>query len=162
MVKGKKYIYIIIILVLIITNVCLAISFYNKNNQEIIEEIKYVPTNKEYNSKEKYYKKIDYKKFNKLSKDNKVHAIAIINNNSNTSTKYKELINKVAYYNRIKIYLLDTSSLNKKDLISYNEIDERLSKQEDNYIIIIKNKKILAITTFELDKINEIIKEMGD
>ena len=158
----SKYFFIIIILILIITNICLAISYYHKDIIQSVEEIKYLYIENEYNKKEKYYEKIDYKKLNKLLKDNKVHTIAIINNNSNTAIKYKELINKTAYYNRIKICLIDTSSLTKKELISFYEIDERLAKQNDNYIITIKNRKILSITTFELDKINEIIKEMGD
>ena len=160
--RQSKYIYIGIIFILIITNLCLAISYYHKDNQEIIEEIKYVPTKNEYNKKEKYYDKVDYKKLKKILKDNKVHTIAVMDNNSSTAPKYKELINKMAYYNRIKICLVDTSSLNKKELISFYEIDERLSKQEENYIITVKNSKILSLTTFELDKINEIIKEMGD
>lgn len=160
--KQTKYVYIGIILILIITNMCLAISYYHRDIQETIQEIKYIPTKEEYNNKEKYYEKIDYKRLNKILKDNKVHTIAVVNNNSSTALKYRELINKTAYYNRIKICLIDTNSLSKKELISFYEIDERLSKQDDNYIITIKNNKILSITTFELDKINEIIKEMGD
>ena len=70
---------------------------------------------------------------------------------------YLEYVNKST-----KIYLLELSKLTNKDEISFFELDNRLKKLESNYIISIKNKKIISITTFDNANINFIIEGLGE
>ena len=85
-----------------------------------------------------------------------------MDNSSNTYNKFIEMINKLSYYKSTKIYLLELSKLSKKDEISFLEIDNHLKELETNYIITIKNKQIISITTFDNDNINFIIEGLGE
>ena len=98
----------------------------------------------------------------KLLKKEELITVAIVDNSSNTYNKFIEMINKLSYYKSTKIYLLELSKLSKKDELSFLEIDNRLKKLETNYIITIKNKQIISITTFDNDNINFIIEGLGE
>ena len=73
------------------------------------------------------------------------------------SNSFKELINKTSYYKDITINLLELSKLSKKNEIAFYEIDERFSKLESDYIIVVKDKKILTLIDFESADLNTLL-----
>lgn len=158
----KKYLPLIIIILLVMTNIYFI--FFDKKEtitQEPEEIVFYQKcTNMNYKENKKYYKEINYKKFKSFYKKNEIYTIAIIDNTSNTYKSYLSLINHMAYYKSTNIFVLDISKLSKKDNIAFYEIDDRLSKIKGNYIITIKKKKIISITEFEPSQIGSLIKEM--
>ena len=122
----------------------------------------YKETKKDYNKENKYYANIKYKKFEELWKSNKISTIAIVDNSTTTYNKFIEMINKLAYYKNTKIYLLETSKLSKKEEIKFFDLNKKFSELETNYIITISNKKIVSVTTFNNEKLNEIIEGIGE
>ena len=72
-------------------------------------------------------------------------TIAVVDNTSNTYDKFIEFINKTSYYNDLNINLLITSKLSKKNLVDFYELDDRFADLESNYIIVVKNNKVLAL-----------------
>jgi 3-dehydroquinate dehydratase len=72
------------------------------------------------------------------------------------------MINKMAYYHNIKMYVLEINKLSRKNEIAFYDLDERLPKLESNYILTISKNKIISITTFDNEKINLIVKEMSE
>ena len=103
---------------------------------------------------------ISYSQYNKLLKNKEVFTLAVIDNSSNTYDKFLELINKLAFFKNTKIYLLETSKLSKKNIVSFYNLDERLSSLESNYIISIFNKKVVSITEFNNEDLINLIKGM--
>lgn len=160
--KSIIILFLCIIVALIISNIYF-IHIYNKEkNNEIVDEVLFKETKDEFDSSKKYYATISYKKFKILYKSKDVATVAILDNTTNTHDMFIKMINKIAYYKNTKIYLLQINKLSKKDTISFYELDDRLSKLETNYIISINDKKILSITTFDNEKINEIVEGIGD
>lgn len=156
-------VFLVLIIILLSTNIFLLYRYLNVDKEiKVTQEVLYTETNKEYNSKDKYYTSIKYKKFNTLLKDDQISTIAIVDNSSNTYNKFIEMINRIAYYKSTKIYLLEISSLSKKNEIKFYETDERLSSLESNYIITVSDNKIISITTFENSEINSIIEGIGE
>lgn len=164
MIKKHKEIFLaIVIITLIVSNIYLIYKYNTIEKEEIItQEILFTKVDGKYNQKKKYYATINYKKFKKLLKSNKVSTIAILDNSSNTYVKFIEMINKISFYKSTKIYLLETSKLSSKNEISFFEIDERLKDLETNYIITINKGKIISITTFDNEQINTIIEGIGE
>lgn len=164
--KNNHYINLIFlctILILSTTNVLLLYKYLNVDKKiKVTQEVLFKETNKDFNNDNKYYASIKYKKFNELLKDDKVSTIAIVDNSSKTYNKFIEMINKLSYYKNTKIYLLEISSLSKKNEIKFYETDERLNKLESNYIITVSNNHIISITTFENSDINLIIEGIGE
>lgn len=164
--KNNHYINLIFlctILILSTTNVLLLYKYLNVDKGiKVTQEVLFKETNKDFNNENKYYASIKYKKFNELLKDDKVSTIAIVNNSSKTYNKFIEMINKLSYYKNTKIYLLEISSLSKKNEIKFYETDERLNELESNYIITVSNNHIISITTFENSDINLIIEGIGE
>lgn len=164
--KNNHYVNLIFlctILILSTTNVLLLYKYLNVDKGiKVTQEVFFKETNKEFNNENKYYASIKYKKFNELLKDDKVSTIAIVNNSSKTYNKFIEMINKLSYYKNTKIYLLEISSLSKKNEIKFYETDERLNELESNYIITVSNNHIISITTFENSDINLIIEGIGE
>lgn len=164
--KNNHYINLIFlctILILSTTNVLILYKYLNVDKEiKVTQEVLFKETNKEYNEKDKYYASIKYKKFNTLLKDDEISTIAIVDNSSNTYKKFIEMINKISYYKNTKIYLLEISSLSKKNEIKFYETDERLNDLESNYIITVSNNHIISITTFENSDINLIIEGIGE
>lgn len=164
--KNNHYINLIFlctILILSTTNVLLLYKYLNVDKEiKVTQEVFFKETNKEFNNENKYYASIKYKKFNELLKDDKVSTIAIVDNSSKTYNKFIEMINKLSYYKNTKIYLLEISSLSKKNEIKFYETDERLNELESNYIITVSNNHIISITTFENSDINLIIEGIGE
>lgn len=164
--KNNHYINLIFlctILILSTTNVLLLYKYLNVDKEiKVTQEVLFKETNKDFNNDNKYYASIKYKKFNELLKDNKVSTIAIVDNSSKTYNKFIEMINKLSYYKNTKIYLLEISSLSKKNEIKFYETDERLNELESNYIITVSNNHIISITTFENSDINLIIEGIGE
>lgn len=165
-IKNNHYINLIFlctILILSTTNVLLLYKYLNVDKEiKVTQEVFFKETNKEFNNENKYYASIKYKKFNELLKDDKVSTIAIVDNSSKTYNKFIEMINKLSYYKNTKIYLLEISSLSKKNEIKFYETDERLNELESNYIITVSNNHIISITTFENSDINLIIEGIGE
>jgi len=161
---NKPYaIFIIIIIILVISNVYFIHSYSLVNKDEIVtEEVLFTETKDAFDTNKKYYATIGYKKFKKLYKSDKVTTIAIVDNTTNTHDKFIEMINKTAYYKNTKIYLMEISKLSKKNTVAFYELDDRLSSLETNYIIVVSNNKILSVTTFDSDKLNKIIEGLGD
>lgn len=168
MVKKKtnhysNIIFLVVITILLTTNILLLYKYFNVDKEiTITQEVLYKETNKEYNNEKKYYASIKYKEFNTLLKDNKISTIAIVDNSSKTYKKFIEMINKISYYKNTKIYLLEISSLSKKNEIKFYETDERFSTLESNYIITVSNNQVISITTFENSNINLIIEGIGE
>lgn len=164
--KNNHYINLIFlctILILSTTNILLLYKYLNVDKEiKVTQEVLFKETNKDFNNDNKYYASIKYKKFNELLKDDKVSTIAIVDNSSKTYNKFIEMINKLSYYKNTKIYLLEISSLSKKNEIKFYETDERLNELESNYIITVSNNHIISITTFENSDINLIIEGIGE
>lgn len=163
--KSNKITIVLIALTIIffISNIFLLYKLNSKpDSKKVIEEVLYKETQKKYDNNKKYYTNINYKKLKKLFKKDDLITIAIIDNSSNTYNNFIEMINKISYYKSTKIYLLELSKLSNKDEISFFELDNRLKKLESNYIISIKNKKIISITTFDNANINFIIEGLGE
>ena len=158
--KSNKITIVLITLTIIffISNIFLLYKLNSKpDSKKVIEEVLYKETQKKYDNNKKYYTNINYKKLKKLFKKDDLITIAIIDNSSNTYNNFIEMINKISYYKSTKIYLLELSKLSNKDEISFFELDNRLKELESNYIISIKNKKIISITTFDNANINFIL-----
>lgn len=154
---------IIIIATLIISNICLILSYRNLNKKDLsFEQVLFTKTSEDFDSNNKYYANIKYKKFNSLWKSNKISTIAIVDNSSTTYNKFIQMINKIAYYKNTKIYLLETSKLSKKDLVKFYDKDKRLSELESNYIITINKGKIITITTFDNNELNKVLEGLGE
>ena len=148
---------IIILLILVVSNV----YFINKlSNQP--EEYVYEKVEGSYDKNKEYYKRIKYSKFKKYLKSDKERVIAVLDNSSNTYNKFLEVINKIAYYRRINIYLLETSKLSNKDVIAFYNIDERFKELNSNYIMVVRNNKILSITTFNNEYLNKFEEGIGE
>jgi hypothetical protein len=157
----NKILFIIIILLTII-NIIFVNKYFELSKEEVKEVIEFVPTNENYAKEKKYYAKINYKTFKKTIKTNEVKTIAIVDNKSNTSVMFMEMINRMAYYHNTKIYVLELNKLKRKDEIAFYDLDERLSKLDSNYLITVSSGKIISITTFDQEKINLIVKEMSE
>lgn len=158
----KNKLIIIFLIVSIILNFALIyFHFINKNCVEV-QEVLFTETKKDFNSEKKYYATIDYNKFKKLFKSEKLSTIAVLDNSSNTHDKFIELINSISYYKSTKIYLLETSKLSKKNEVSFFEIDERFKELETNYIITVSKGKVVSVTTFENTKLNVLIERIGE
>ena len=153
---------LLIVIVLTITNVVFVNKYFELFTEDKKEIIEFVPTENEYSADKKYYATINYKTFKKLIKTADVTTIAIVDNKSNTSQMFNEMINKMAYYHNTKIYVLELNKLKRKDEIAFYDLDERLSKLEYNYLISVSNSKIISVTTFNQEKINLIVKEMSE
>ena len=152
---------ITIIIILSISNI-IWLNKYKELDKEELEVIKYCPKeDSEYNETKKYYNEINYKTLKKLLKTKSTIVLGVVDKNTSTSNKFRELINRYSYKNNKNLYLLDTSKLSKKNLISFYDLDDRLSILESNYIVIIKNKKIISITSFDTENINDIIESIG-
>ena len=156
---------LVIIFILITTNIISII----KNNQllnadsPVIIENNCQDYNEEFQENKKYYKEIDYKQLKDLFKKKSIQYIAIVDNSSPTSNKFLEIVNKMSYKYKTKIYVLELSKLNKKNTISFYEIDKRFNKMETNYIITVKKNKILSINDFDNDKLNLYLESLwGD
>lgn len=161
--KKSNIIFIIIIVLLIISNIYFINRYKNVNKEEkIIEEVLFVETKDEYNPEKKYYATLKYSNFKKLYKSKNITTIAVIDNSSKTYNKFKELVNKTAYYKSTKIYLFEPSKLSRKNEIAFYNLDERLSNLESNYIITVCSNKIISITTFDNTELNKIIEGLGE
>ncbi len=161
--KNYNIFLIVIIIILSITNIIL-LYHHNKDLKEepIVEEVLFKATEDKFNPKNKYYATIQYSKFKTLYRGKNVSTIAIIDNSSNTYNKFKEMINKTAYYKNTKIYLLELSKLSRKNEIAFYNLDQRLAKLETNYIITVSKNKILSITTFDNSELSKIIEGLGE
>lgn len=158
--KKNNVFSLLVILLLLVNCYFLTKILYKKPIEEtstclITKEKK---LSKSYNKNEKYYNAIKYKDLNKLLKNDDLSSIAILDGNSNTSEKFTEYINKIAFYRKENINLLNISKLSSKDLVSFYEIDERLSTLQSNYIIVIKSGKIVMLIDIDNSELNNILK----
>lgn len=154
---------IIILLILVVSNVYFINKLSNQQDEGYItEEYVYEKIEGSYDKNKEYYKRIKYSKFKKYLKSDKERVIAVLDNSSNTYNKFLEVINKIAYYRRINIYLLETSKLSNKDVIAFYNIDERFKELNSNYIMVVRNNKILSITTFNNEYLNKFEEGIGE
>lgn len=154
---------IIVILILLIVNIYL----FNETAQDkdkvmVTEEFVYEKVEGDFDKDKTYYKRISYSKFKKYFKSDKLRIVAIIDNSSNTYNKFLEVINKIAYYRRTNIYLLETSKLSNKNEAEFYNIDDRFKDLESNYIITIRNNKVLSLTTFDNEYLNKLEEGLGE
>ena len=158
----RQIIIIVVIILLILSNAFFAYKYFSNKSEDIINDnFDYNKnSNKDYNKNEKYYKEINYKQFKKLNKQNELITIAIIDNSSNTYDKFLELVNKLSYYNNYNIYVLEISKLSKKNEISFYEIDERFNELESDYLITMKEGKLLSITEFDKSELKSLVEGM--
>ena len=153
----KKKLTIILLIISIIINIYLI----NKDKKKIYkEEINIIEKTKEesevYNKNKKYYTKLNYKKFIKLYKDNNIHIIAITNNLNNSKNKFIDYINKCNYYDNKTTFLLIPDELSKKNQAKYYNLNESFN-YKGNYIIKVKNSKILSVTYIEDKYLDELL-----
>ncbi len=154
---------IAIIVILLISNIITLVNYISLSKEEPKpQEVLYTKTEDKYNFKEKYYTTIKYSDFKKKYKSTKVTTIAVLNNTSNTTDRFLEMINKISFYKSTKISLLELGKLSKKNEASFYELDERLKKIENNYIITVSNGKIISITTFDNTELLTIIEGIGE
>ena len=159
----EKITLIIIIIILVISNIYFIYKSYQTSKQSIInEENIYEKIDDKYDKNKKYYKTINYKTFKHYFEGSDLKTIAVIDNSSNTYEKFLETINKISFYKRTNIYLLETSKLSKKNEISFYEIDERLSTLKSDYLITVKEEKILSLTSFDNINLNLIEEGIGE
>ena len=154
---------IIVILILLIVNIYL----FNETAQDkdkvmVTEEFVYEKVEGDFDKDKTYYKRISYSKFKKYFKSDKLRIVAIIDNSSNTYNKFLEVINKIAYYRRTNIYLLETSKLSNKNEAEFYNIDDRFKDLESNYIITIRNNNVLSLTTFDNEYLNKLEEGLGE
>ena len=154
---------IIVILILVMSN----IYFFNEtmqNKGEVIvtEEYVYEKVEGNFDENKEYYKRINFKKFKKYLSSDKLRVIAVIDNTSKTYNKFLEVLNKIAYYRRTNIYLLETSKLSNKNEVAFYDIDERFKKLNSDYIIVVSGGKILSITTFDEEFLNKVEEGIGE
>lgn len=138
----------LLIVLLIILNLNLNKKLSNAEKQQATDQPCLTERKKDdskYSDSQKNYKEINYKTFKKLYKGKESATIAVVDNTSNTYDKFIEFINKTSYYNDLNINLLITSKLSKKNLVDFYELDDRFADLESNYIIVVKNNKILAL-----------------
>lgn len=138
----------LLIVLLIILNLNLNKKLSNAEKQQATDQPCLTERKKDdskYSDSQKNYKEINYKTFKKLYKGKESATIAVVDNTSNTYDKFIEFINKTSYYNDLNINLLITSKLSKKNLVDFYELDDRFADLESNYIIVVKNNKVLAL-----------------
>lgn len=138
----------LLIVLLIILNLNLNKKLSNAEKQQATDQPCLTERKKDdskYSDSKKNYKEINYKTFKKLYKGKESATIAVVDNTSNTYDKFIEFINKTSYYNDLNINLLITSKLSKKNLVDFYELDDRFADLESNYIIVVKNNKVLAL-----------------
>ncbi len=138
----------LLIVLLIVLNLNLNKKLSNAEKQQTTDQPCLTERKKDdskYSDSQKNYKEINYKTFKKLYKGKESATIAVVDNTSNTYDKFIEFINKTSYYNDLNINLLNTSKLSKKNLVDFYELDDRFADLESNYIIVVKNNKVLAL-----------------
>ena len=138
----------LLIVFLIILNLNLTKQLWNAGNTQATDQPCLTERKKDdskYSDSQKNYKEINYKTFKKLYKGKESATIAVVDNTSNTYDKFIEFINKTSYYNDLNINLLITSKLSKKNLVDLYELDDRFADLESNYIIVVRNNKVLAL-----------------
>lgn len=154
----KMVIHLFIIILLLGTNIFTYYKYKTKKNPECglcLTEIE--DQDGKYNNNKKYYKEISFNEFNKLYSGKDIATIAITDNASPTYEKFIEYINKKAYYEKININLIELSKLSKKNEVSFYDLDERFSKLESDYIIIVKNNTILEIDQISREDLNILV-----
>lgn len=128
-----------------------------------VENYKIIETNvkkeKEYNNNKKYYTQLKYKEFKELYKDNKTHNIAIIGNKTKAEKKFKEYINLLNYYNDKSVFLIQPNKFNKKNQAKYYNLNKDLI-EDNNIIVKIKNKKVIAKAIINDESLLELIEEV--
>lgn len=156
--QDKKIIIIFFInIVLIISNVFFIINYCSETKEELVINKIIFDKSKDYDASTIYYTKINYKQYKKIISQKKISTIAIIDNSSKTYNKFLEMINKISYYNNSNIYLFDTSKLSKKEQIEFFELDERLKDLNSDYIVQIKNNKIISVISYDTEELNNIV-----
>jgi hypothetical protein len=93
-------------------------------------------------------------------KEDKVYTIAVVDNSSNIKKLFLEYVNKLNYKNSLNISVLNISKLNKKDELKFYDIDPRFKKLGSDYIVVIKNKKVISITEYDKESINVLINSL--
>ena len=148
---------LIILLVLVCSNIIYMYKYYHIKPKENVLETVIFNNDSNYDENNKYYTEINYKKFSSLLKQDKLSAVAIIDNSSKTYNRFLETINYIAYRNKKNIYVLELSKLSKKNEISFYEVDDRLKDIDSDYIIGIANDKVVSITNFNQEDLTYII-----
>ena len=154
----KTIIQFLVIILLLGTNIFTYYKYKTKKNPECALCTTEIEDQEgKYNSDKKYYKEIDFKELKKLYTGKEVATIAITDNASSTYERFVEYINKKAYYEKTNINLIEISKLSKKNEIAFYDLDERFSKLESDYLIVVKDNKILEIVQISKEDLNSLI-----
>ena len=147
----------ILILLSILIAFTIIISLNNNSNKK--ENIEIINIKEAKNKKKKKQKnnELDFNAFSYYIKQKEVYTFAITSNNSNISTKFKELINTLSINKNEKIYILKLDTLSKKDKAKYYNINKELAKLEQDFLIKTYDNQIIEITTFDKDNIDILI-----
>ena len=156
----KNLLVFLVIVLLIKSNITFWIKYKKREKEEKIRNHIVYKNGEQYDKEIKYYNTINYNNLKKMLNQEDAITLAVIDNSSRTYDKFLEMINKVAFYKNTNIYLLEISKLSKKNEIAFYELDDELKELESDYIIIIKNKKVIAKVVIDKEEINNIIKSM--
>lgn len=160
----KEFILIIIIIILLTSNILLLVnqSHSKKDNLTINEITFHKNENGKYDEEKQYYNKISYYKFKQKLKSDELSIIAITDTSSNTYNAFISMINKLSYTYEEEIYVLELNDLSPQNLAAFTEYDERFNSLESDYIITIRNNKILSLTEYDKENLNKIIEGIGE
>ena len=70
---------------------------------------------------------------------------------------FVEYINKKAYYERTNINLIELSKLSKKNEVAFYNLNDRFSKLESDYIILVSDSKIISVIEFSKSDLNSLV-----
>ena len=148
---------VIIIILLIALNIFTFQKYLTKNNDECQLCLTETKIDSKYNPDKKYYTEVKFNDFKKLYTGKQIAIIAITDNSSLTHDKFVEYVNKKAYYDKININLIELSKLSKKNEIAFFELNEKLSKLDSDYIIYVKENKILLTIELSKEDLNSLV-----
>lgn len=153
----KNFFLTFLIICLIALNIYTFYKYQNKKGDECTPCLTDTKLDAEYNADKKYYKEIKFSEFKKLYNGKSIATIAVTDNSSQTHDMFVEYINKKAYYERTNINLIELSKLSKKNEVAFFNLNERFSKLESDYIILVRDGIIVSVIEFSKNDLNSLV-----
>ena len=146
-----KQIFLLLGITTIILLMFITINLSTPTKENIIIEEQVTSVSKKTN------KKITFKDFKKMFKEEKLYTIAITDKNSNTHDIFIKLINTMSTKNHTNIYILDIGKMSKKELAKFYNLNSRFKELDSNYVIKTYKSIILEESTFDLNHLNILV-----
>ena len=153
----KNFFLTFLIICLIVLNIYTFYKYQTKKSAECTPCLTDIKLDSEYNKDNKYYKEIKFSEFKKLYNGKSIATIAVTDNSSQTHDMFVEYINKKAYYERTNINLIELSKLSKKNEVAFYNLNDRFSKLESDYIILVSDGKIISVIEFSKSDLNSLV-----